>query len=80
MCYVPQSDNVFPSLTIQENLEMGAFIRRDDYRAQMQKIFELFPDLAERRAHAGGQAVGRAAADAGPGPRPDAGAARPPPR
>lgn len=30
MCYVPQSDNVFPSLTVQENLEMGAFIRRDN--------------------------------------------------
>ena len=33
VCYVPQSENVFPSLTILENLEMGAFIGRDDYQA-----------------------------------------------
>ncbi len=34
VCYVPQSENVFPSLTIQENLEMGAFIRKDDYQEE----------------------------------------------
>lgn len=49
MCYVPQSDNVFPSLTIQENLEMGAFIRRDDYRPRIEELYSLFPDLAESR-------------------------------
>ncbi len=49
MCYVPQSDNVFPSLTIQENLEMGAFVRRDDYRPRIEELYGLFPDLAERR-------------------------------
>jgi len=49
MCYVPQSDNIFPSLTIQENLEMGAFIRNDDFRPRIEELYGLFPDLAERR-------------------------------
>jgi ABC-type branched-subunit amino acid transport system ATPase component len=49
MSYVPQVDNVFPSLTIQENLEMGAFIRTDDYRDKLQDVYELFPILKDRR-------------------------------
>lgn len=49
MCYVPQSDNIFPSLTIQENLEMGAFIRNDNFRPRIEELYGLFPDLAERR-------------------------------
>jgi ABC-type branched-subunit amino acid transport system ATPase component len=48
MCYVPQSENVFPSLTIEENLEMGAFTRRDGYRRRLEEIYVLFPDLAQR--------------------------------
>ena len=48
LCYVPQSANVFPSLSIRENLEMGAFLRDDDYRGRIAEIFELFPDLAVR--------------------------------
>lgn len=53
LCYVPQSDNVFPSMTIRENLEMGAFVRRDDYRDRIDEMFQLFPDLrpsARRKA------------------------------
>ena len=49
MSYVPQVDNVFPSLTIQENLEMGAFVRTDDYRDRLQEMYDLFPLLKERR-------------------------------
>jgi ABC-type branched-subunit amino acid transport system ATPase component len=49
MSYVPQVDNVFPSLTIQENLEMGAFVRTDDYRHRLQEIYDLFPLLKDRR-------------------------------
>jgi len=49
MCYVPQVDNVFPSLTVQENLEMGGFIRDDDLTPRLNEIFELFPILKERR-------------------------------
>jgi branched-chain amino acid transport system ATP-binding protein len=47
--YVPQTENVFPSLTIQENLEMGAFIRRDDFRPALRAVYERFPVLQERR-------------------------------
>ncbi len=49
LSYVPQVDNIFPSLTIQENLEMGAFIRDDDYSGTMEGVFSLFPVLKERR-------------------------------
>jgi len=48
LCYVPQSANVFPSLSIRENLEMGAFIRGDDGRARIDEMFGLLPDLARR--------------------------------
>ena len=48
MCYVPQSENVFPSLSIHENLEMGAFTRRDGFRRRLEEIYGLFPDLAQR--------------------------------
>jgi branched-chain amino acid transport system ATP-binding protein len=58
LCYVPQEKNVFPSLTVQENLEMGAFLRRDDFSARMDQIFELFPVLKERRKQAAGTMSG----------------------
>lgn len=48
LCYVPQTANVFSSLTIRENLDMGAFIRKDDYRGRIEEMFEFFPDLADR--------------------------------
>jgi len=47
--YVPQEHNVFTSLTVMENLEMGAFLRSDDYSDQIETIFTLFPRLKERR-------------------------------
>ncbi|CCQ73839.1 ABC transporter ATP-binding protein [Magnetospira sp. QH-2] len=47
--YVPQEQNVFPSLTVRENLEMGAFPRSDDFQPTMDKVFDLFPKLAERQ-------------------------------
>lgn len=56
--YVPQVDNVFPSLTIQENLEMGAFIRNDDYSQRLNEIYELFPILGERKKQKAGQLSG----------------------
>jgi ABC-type branched-subunit amino acid transport system ATPase component len=58
MCYVPQSDNVFPSLTVQENLEMGAFIRRDNYRPKIEEVLALFPDVMERRHTRAGKLSG----------------------
>ena len=56
--YVPQVDNIFPSLTIQENLEMGAFIREDDYSPRLNEIYELFPILGERKKQKAGQLSG----------------------
>ena len=56
--YVPQVDNVFPSMTIQENLEMGAFIRTDDYRHRLEQVYDLFPILRERRKDKVGQLSG----------------------
>ena len=58
LCYVPQTNNVFPSLTIRENLEMGAFVRRDDYRGRVDEMFRLFPDLALRPAQKAGRLSG----------------------
>jgi ABC-type branched-subunit amino acid transport system ATPase component len=48
MSYVPQVDNVFPSLTVRENLEMGAFVRRDDFAARLGEIFTFFPALRQK--------------------------------
>ena len=56
--YVPQVDNVFPSLTVKENLEMGAFIRNDDYSQRLNEIYELFPILGDRRKQKAGQLSG----------------------
>ena len=67
--YVPQVDNVFPSMTIQENLEIGAFIRNDDYSQRLDEVYNLFPVMKERKKQkvaqlSGGQrqmvAMGRA--------------------
>jgi ABC-type branched-subunit amino acid transport system ATPase component len=58
MCYVPQEENIFPSLTVQENLEMGAFIRTDDWRPRVEEIYELFPDLTDRRKSRAGELSG----------------------
>jgi ABC-type branched-subunit amino acid transport system ATPase component len=51
ICYVPQTDNVFPSLTVEENLRTAAFLYRDDedyVRTKMQEVLDFFPVLAER--------------------------------
>lgn len=46
--YVPQSRNVFPSLTVRENLEMGAFTRPRDTRRRLAEVADVFPLVAER--------------------------------
>lgn len=58
ICYVPQTENVFPSLTVQENLEMGAFIRTDDYKSRMKEVYGIFPHLKERRRDRAGKLSG----------------------
>jgi len=49
ICYVPQVENVFPSLSVHENLEMGAYLRRDDFSASLDRVYDLFPPLKEKR-------------------------------
>jgi ABC-type branched-subunit amino acid transport system ATPase component len=56
--YVPQVDNVFPSLTINENLEMGAFVRRNGLQERLKRVYELFPVLASRRRERAGRLSG----------------------
>ena len=58
MSYVPQVDNVFPSLSIRENLEMGAFIRNDDYSPRLEEVYDLFPILKARTKQKVGQLSG----------------------
>jgi len=57
---VPEGRRIFPRLTVMENLDMGAFLRRDkaDIKKDINHIFELFPILAERRHQQGGTLSG----------------------
>ena len=56
--YVPQTDNVFVSLTVQENLEMGAWTSKSDVDHKFAEMYELFPDLGEKRKQRAGQLSG----------------------
>ncbi|OED40714.1 ABC transporter ATP-binding protein [Chromatiales bacterium (ex Bugula neritina AB1)] len=58
MAFVPQTNNVFPSMSVEENLEMGAFLRRDDINATMEQVFELFPILRVKRNQNAGELSG----------------------
>ena len=58
MGFVPQTANVFTSMSVEENLEMGAFIRRDDISQTMEQVFELFPILKEKRRQPAGELSG----------------------
>ncbi|WP_051150374.1 ABC transporter ATP-binding protein [Rubellimicrobium thermophilum] len=58
MAFVPQTRNIFPSLTVQENLEMGAFLRKDDISRTMEQVYELFPILREKRRQPAGELSG----------------------
>ena len=58
VCYVPQTENIFPNLSVQENLEMGAYVRTDDFRPRLKEIYELFPPLAEKKEQAAGTLSG----------------------
>jgi branched-chain amino acid transport system ATP-binding protein len=58
MAFVPQNNNVFPSMSVEENLEMGAFLRRDDISTTMEQVFDLFPILKEKRRQNAGELSG----------------------
>lgn len=58
MAFVPQTHNIFPSMTVEENLEMGAFLRRDDIGATMAQVYALFPVLRDKRRQPAGELSG----------------------
>ena len=58
MGFVPQNNNVFTSLTVEENLEMGAYIRTDDFTDTLAQVFDLFPILKEKRNQQAGELSG----------------------
>ena len=58
MGFVPQTNNVFPSLTVLENLEMGAFVRADDVADTLSQVLELFPVLKEKATQPAGELSG----------------------
>lgn len=58
MAFVPQTQNIFTSMTVEENLEMGAFLRRDDIRTTMEQVYDLFPILRDKRHQAAGELSG----------------------
>ncbi|MDP6473692.1 MAG: ABC transporter ATP-binding protein [Alphaproteobacteria bacterium] len=58
MGFVPQTQNIFTSMTVRENLEMGAYLRTDDYSDTMAQVFELFPILKEKSRQIAGELSG----------------------
>ncbi len=62
ICQAPEGRGIFPGMTVTENLDMGAYVRKDRktpaYKADIDRVFELFPRLAERRSQAGGSMSG----------------------
>jgi len=56
--FVPQTNNVFPSLTIEENLQMGLFLRPKEFQSRVNEMWDLFPVLAERRKQRAGSLSG----------------------
>jgi branched-chain amino acid transport system ATP-binding protein len=58
MGFVPQTQNIFTSLTVEENLEMGAFLRRDDISETLEQVYDLFPILRDKRRQAAGELSG----------------------
>ncbi|MEL7150410.1 MAG: ABC transporter ATP-binding protein [Pseudomonadota bacterium] len=58
MAFVPQTSNIFTSMTVEENLEMGAFLRQDDISGTMEQVYTLFPILKDKRRQAAGELSG----------------------
>ena len=56
--FVPQTKNVFVGMTVEENLEMGAYLRDDDYQNIIEEIYDLFPILSEKKNQLVGELSG----------------------
>jgi branched-chain amino acid transport system ATP-binding protein len=55
--FVPQTKNVFAGMTVAENLEMGAYLRDDDYQNVIEEIYALFPILREKKKSVSRRAI-----------------------
>lgn len=58
IAFVPQTNNIFAGMTVEENLQMGAYLRTDDVDPVMQQIYQLFPVLKEKRKQHAGELSG----------------------
>jgi branched-chain amino acid transport system ATP-binding protein len=62
ICQVPEGRGIFPGMTVAENVDMGAYVRKDrrspEFAADLERVYELFPRLAERRTQTGGTLSG----------------------
>ncbi|MBF8224000.1 ABC transporter ATP-binding protein [Halomonas sp. 328] len=58
MGFVPQEKNIFPSLTVEENLEMGAYIQPQRFRPMLERVYDFFPPLKEKRRQPAGELSG----------------------
>ena len=58
MGFVPQTNNIFPSLTVQENLEMGAFIDQSNIKKMLEYVYDLFPILNDKKNQNAGELSG----------------------
>jgi len=58
MGFVPQTSNIFPTMSVEENLEMGAFIRTDDYKTTLEQVYEIFPAVYDKRHQNAGELSG----------------------
>jgi branched-chain amino acid transport system ATP-binding protein len=58
LCQAPEGRGIFPGMSVVENLEMGAYARKGDLRQDFERVYQLFPRLAERRTQSGGTLSG----------------------
>ncbi|MEJ2859861.1 ABC transporter ATP-binding protein [Actinomycetospora flava] len=62
ICQVPEGRGIFPGMTVAENIDMGAYVRKDrrspEFAADLERVYELFPRLSERRSQTGGTLSG----------------------
>lgn len=58
LSFVPQEKNVFTAMSVHENLEMGAFVRRDDFSDTLTQVYDMFPPLKEKRKQPAGELSG----------------------
>ncbi|WP_185982748.1 ABC transporter ATP-binding protein [Aureimonas mangrovi] len=58
MAFVPQEANVFKTMSVHENLEMGAYVRRDDFSGLLSRVYDIFPPLKDKRNQPAGELSG----------------------